>query len=205
MRTAGALAEPRPVEDLEVERLAPVVARWAYAAGARYEDWRFGGRAAAVAELEHWVRRPGSELAVRRWRVCFDEGRPVGGVSFLPGDDLVRARRADLLALAGRPDAAALRERLGAVRLLFAAVAPEDMYLSRIAVEPEHRGRGLGRRLVHEVVKAARSEGCPRIRLDVDAENEAALALYDRLGFALRAEAVSDAAGLRYQALELLV
>jgi RimJ/RimL family protein N-acetyltransferase len=49
-------------------------------------------------------------------------------------------------------------------------------------VAPSHRGRGGGRMLI-EAALAARPEGVHKIELEVFPENEAAIALYRRMGF----------------------
>ena len=52
-----------------------------------------------------------------------------------------------------------------------------------VVVAPEARGSGLGRRLVEALQALAASEGCQRVSLEVRADNAAARALYDRLGY----------------------
>lgn len=56
--------------------------------------------------------------------------------------------------------------------------------LEDVIVGAAHRGRGLGRALVEHVVAWARAEGLPRVTLLADRDNAAALAFYQRLGFA---------------------
>jgi ribosomal protein S18 acetylase RimI-like enzyme len=51
-----------------------------------------------------------------------------------------------------------------------------------IAVREDCRGRGLGGRLMNELARAAREEGCTRLSLSVDAGNPARH-LYQRLGY----------------------
>jgi ribosomal-protein-alanine N-acetyltransferase len=53
-----------------------------------------------------------------------------------------------------------------------------------IAVAPEVRRMGLGRVLMHALLKAARSAGVGDVFLEVRADNAGAQALYDSLGFA---------------------
>jgi RimJ/RimL family protein N-acetyltransferase len=48
---------------------------------------------------------------------------------------------------------------------------------------PDYRGRGLGRRLAVQTIRAARQVGIERVELDVFASNEPAIALYRALGF----------------------
>ncbi len=55
--------------------------------------------------------------------------------------------------------------------------------LANIAVRPELRGRGLGARLLDEVLAAARRRGVTKLYLEVRDSNETALRLYERFGF----------------------
>lgn len=55
--------------------------------------------------------------------------------------------------------------------------------LHRIAVAADQRRHGLGAALVRALMDEARRRGCTRMLLEVEASNEAALALYGRLGF----------------------
>lgn len=55
--------------------------------------------------------------------------------------------------------------------------------LHRVAVAADWRRRGLGAALVESLIAEARRHGCVRMLLEVEASNEAALALYGRLGF----------------------
>lgn len=57
---------------------------------------------------------------------------------------------------------------------------PELTYL---AVAPEGRGRGVGRRLVESFTDAMRVASVPAYELSVDEENRAAIGFYEKLGF----------------------
>lgn len=57
--------------------------------------------------------------------------------------------------------------------------------LSSIAVSPAVAGRGTGRALLHDSEAAAAGAGCRRLRLEVRADNAAAIRLYEREGYAL--------------------
>jgi len=61
----------------------------------------------------------------------------------------------------------------------------EDCWLEDLFVEGDARGAGLGRALVEASFDRARERGCKRIELDVNADNEAAIALYEACGFSL--------------------
>ena len=61
--------------------------------------------------------------------------------------------------------------------------AAEDCLLEDLYVRDDARGHGVGRALVQAVVDLARERGCRRIELDTNEANEAAVALYESLGF----------------------
>jgi ribosomal protein S18 acetylase RimI-like enzyme len=52
-----------------------------------------------------------------------------------------------------------------------------------LAVIPEFRGRGVGRRLLDAVETHARRRGCCKLTLEVQDDNARARALYERFGF----------------------
>ena len=56
-------------------------------------------------------------------------------------------------------------------------------YVANIAVEPELRGRGLGRALLERLLTCAREEGLAFLTLEVRPSNRAAVALYESEGF----------------------
>jgi ribosomal protein S18 acetylase RimI-like enzyme len=58
-----------------------------------------------------------------------------------------------------------------------------DCWLEDLFVREHARGRGLGRMLAQAAIARARERGARRIELDVNDANDAALALYEELGF----------------------
>ena len=53
-----------------------------------------------------------------------------------------------------------------------------------VAVDDEHRGRGIGARLISGIVDAAQRERLPALALTVSQRNPAAVSLYQGAGFA---------------------
>lgn len=56
------------------------------------------------------------------------------------------------------------------------------LYLEDLYVRPEHRGRGIGRRLLRHLARIARDRGCHRFEWSVLDWNEPAIRFYRRLG-----------------------
>ncbi|MEV4941036.1 GNAT family N-acetyltransferase [Streptomyces zaomyceticus] len=104
----------------------------------------------------------------------------------LGGRGLTGGGASDVLAAYG-----ALRglHRLALLALLERRPAARELVMDGIAVAPEHRGTGIGGRLLREIVAVAAEARCRRVRLDVIDVNPRARALYERHGFvAVRTE-----------------
>ena len=56
-------------------------------------------------------------------------------------------------------------------------------WINYLAVAPEHQRRGYARQIMAEAERLLRQAGCPKINLQVRAENREALAFYERLAF----------------------
>ena len=60
----------------------------------------------------------------------------------------------------------------------------DEAHITNLLVTPEHRGQGIGRRLMIRLIEAAIDEGARHLTLEVRSENEAARSLYSGLGLA---------------------
>jgi len=63
----------------------------------------------------------------------------------------------------------------------------DELHINTMAVRPEFRGQGIGRRLLAYVLDDARARGASRATLEVRASNLAAIALYSAFGFTTQA------------------
>jgi ribosomal protein S18 acetylase RimI-like enzyme len=86
--------------------------------------------------------------------------------------------------------------RLG--RVFPIAASDHVLQISGIAVDPAHQRRGVGRALLEAAIVEARGRGARRLTLRVLAHNEAAVRLYESVGFVvegvLRSEFFLDGA-----------
>jgi ribosomal-protein-alanine N-acetyltransferase len=61
--------------------------------------------------------------------------------------------------------------------------APHEAYIQTIAVAPAARRHGIGEALLLELLAEAARRGCPHVDLEVRADNDDAIRLYERHGF----------------------
>ena len=64
-------------------------------------------------------------------------------------------------------------------------IGPFEGQITNVAVHPNHRRRGLGLAVVEALVREARERGLEQISLEVRTSNEAAIRLYERIGFSV--------------------
>jgi len=69
------------------------------------------------------------------------------------------------------------------LKLEYGEIRKSECYLSNIAVYPEFRGLGLGRKLLEVIEEEARKTGNKRIVLDVEIDNKKAISLYESFGY----------------------
>lgn len=59
----------------------------------------------------------------------------------------------------------------------------DEAQITNLVIEPAHRRKGLGRKLLSHLMESARQERCLRSTLEVRRNNHGALALYRQAGF----------------------
>lgn len=117
-------------------------------------------RFAEAADLDRVCRLMRSAVTVARWP-----------------DDEYRKRIAEGRVLLANID----RHLVGA--LVFSG-APPEWEIENIAVDAAVRRQGIARALVRELEMRARERGVTKFNLEVRASNQAAIGLYEKLGFA---------------------
>lgn len=192
-----------------IERLAHAALEWiGREEGTRLRWWTYHSEMQAIPprlgfrpERELWMMsRPLPADA----RPDFAPGFEVRG--FIPGRDEAAWIRANNAAFAGHPenadlDISDLKRRMEAewfdpegVRMAWAGGdlagfcwtkrhGPEEGEIYIIGTVPDHQGRGLGRALVLEGMRYLADQGCRRVFLYTEGDNEGAIRLYRNLGF----------------------
>ncbi len=159
---------------------------------ARREDSR------AIAEL---YRMAGDGVADYVWTQLAEPGESVlgAGTRRFARDDEAYSYQNCLIAeidgkiagmihsyVMGTPDPDWDPETVEAVLRPYAELeAPDSLYIAGVACYPEYRGRGLGTKLIARARERTRELGCTELSLIVFEQNESAVRLYQRLGFAI--------------------
>jgi ribosomal protein S18 acetylase RimI-like enzyme len=198
-------------DEVACRALIPTLAPWVHEASQPFADWYFATPELASEILCEWMDRPTAEVFVGRAIVMLEpetDGEVVGCLIGLSGADLVQARSADFVAFcrdlgAGDDADQVLAEVVPAARELFPGVREDDLYVSRVAIAPAARSKGLGRRLVMHAVETFRGYGFERFRLDVSADNLAAIRAYEAAGLQVVGRHHSAATGFTYCAMAL--
>ena len=109
------------------------------------------------------------------WEAVFPDRRPWNQpAAYLPRE---RAQRDDLILVARR-----VQRVIGAVALGYDGIRG---WVYHLAVEPGERRHGVGRALMQAAETTLRARGCPKINLQVVAENAGVVAFYTHLGYAV--------------------
>lgn len=75
------------------------------------------------------------------------------------------------------------REEQKIIGYLGMYVSFEEGEITNVAVQEDHRGQGIGKRLLERLFKEAQKKQVEQILLEVRVSNEAAIHLYEKMGF----------------------
>ncbi|HUQ44984.1 MAG TPA: GNAT family N-acetyltransferase [Candidatus Limnocylindria bacterium] len=127
----------------------------------------------------------------RRWAV---DASIVLAEAFRVGEIRRIAIENDVLACVGRPGCAVVLVSVDGEPAAIArrATTVDGSYLSSIGTRPKFQGRGLGALVTMLAVRDAIDAGSAMVHLAVEADNETARQLYERLGFAVVGDPAPD-------------
>ena len=92
-----------------------------------------------------------------------------------------------LMLVARVPEKERGRRRPGVAGYIVARMGADELHINNVAVRERFRRQGIGRVLLHCILKEAKRSGIPRAFLELRAGNAAALALYEGCGFRVTA------------------
>jgi len=197
-RTASDFTDP--------ETLIPHALPWVLEAMQPYFDWLCGGADIARRAVEACMRQKSSEVSIHRVDFLMCGSEFAGGLIALSGSELKEARKSDtetLWALLDAPARAGLIERLSQSAKLFAPVAEDEHYGSKLGVTPPFRGRGLSEVIVKWHFEQAEARGFKKFRTDVSADNKSAVRHYRAAGYEIMYTGQSADGRLRYHGMTL--
>ncbi len=174
---------------------------WIMEAGNPYYDVLFGDAGSTLTYLQKWACRGSSEVSIGRVEFLMSDSEFAGGFIALSGGDLQKARRADSVALltsVAPQDRPVLTLRLTNVTDLMAPVDNDEYYLSKLGLVQQFRGKRLARTLVDRYIEEGARLGHSRYRLDVHADNDAAIRCYRSAGFEISRRSQSQDGTLKY-------
>ena len=144
-----------------------------------------GDRGTALRAAEAAFRAERTVWSHRFGLAADDGGEPVGLVTAFPGrmyGSLALGTGVAVARAAGARHASDLARRGRILQRLLAPIRRQSLYVSALAIVPERRGRGIGTMLIERVIAGASRLGLG-VALDAGLEDQAALRLYERLGF----------------------
>ena len=171
-----------------------------YCSGVQEYDYGFTTRRHQAAEFIRAAFLGGSKSdSYRGFRVAVVDGRVVGIGSFLGGSEYDAGNTLrflwDVLRLYGPWEFWGVLRRGLRLQGLMPPPEKDALFIQKVGVSPEMRGRGVGTGLVSEQTAVARDEGFRRCVLDVEATNPGAQRLYERMGFRVTGERGWDGDG----------
>lgn len=142
----------------------------------------------AMNILADFYVEKGNRLSYEHVLVAW-EGDAIAGMALGYGGDAAAKLDAPLLSRIHQEPAHAGYQILTEAR-------PGEYYLDAVAVNPAYQGKGIARSLIGALENKAKDAGWPRLSLIALDDNENAMALYIRMGFAEDGEL--ELAGHRY-------
>lgn len=146
------------------------VAKLVYDVDYRTFDMLFKSDSSAIEAISKYLAKKDLN---EYFKVILDDGEIIGYVSIYRHDDDHKFYLKSL--------------RLYIVDILdhfvLCDIGRNDLYLAEIAIDESQRGKGLGRKVVCDVINYARSKNYSRVILDADFRNKGAKKLYESIGF----------------------
>ncbi len=188
--------EPAGAE--QATELAPLI----YESSHELLDFMFGDRAAAETALIKLIARPDGHFSHRFVTLLIVNDRLCGAELGYSAEQLSAEEFSGAVNMLRAMPPRRWLHLIGSVNRALAGYvmppSPDAYYINNIAVNGDHRGKGLGRSFLDHIARAAGQEGYRSIELDVTDINEGGIRFYERYGFHCVAESRPEAAVTRY-------
>lgn len=175
----------------EVSKAVPLI----YSSGPDAFEYVFKNKQLGAKDfLHHAFVRKGGEFSYDNHYSLYWNGEMVGIGSIFDGKkaaNFVQYEVLNILRCYGLKSFGVIRRGLKTEGIIKPPNKKETV-LAHLAIRPELRGKGLGRNLIHELIKKADVPSDHGIILDVSEENPRAKALYERLGFVVIEKNISS-------------
>lgn len=113
-----------------------------------------------------------------RFTYIAEVNNEVGGIMVIYPGDVAPALDGNLMEF--------LREKDAAETKIDQEALPGEMYIDTICVDPQFRGHGIGTALLKYAESVAKDFNVKTVSLNVETEKEAAIRLYNRVGFSIQ-------------------
>ncbi len=174
----------RPAQPSDVDDAVPLI----YCSDEHAYDYAFAtGRHPATDFIRDLFLGQTTTESYRGFEVALVDGRLVGVGSFLAGGEFGNLNTVRLLwrilRFYGLRECWSVFARGLRIQPLMAPPEKDALFIQKVGVSPELRGKGVGTALLNEQIRRARDRGFRRCVLDVAATNPGAQRLYERMGF----------------------
>lgn len=182
--TSGKVLKPDWGDPAQARDL-PEAARLIYDANWKFYDLFSESKEAILDNVQRQMRETGTEVS--NGRVLLQDGRLLGIHCYYGSEEIEGRQLASLRMLmdVAQPRSDAM-VRLRAFRKEVEPIAERSLYLSRIAVAPESRGKGIGQIMLRDFEQIARQAGYSMASLHVMNGNQPAIRFYTTAGYVLR-------------------
>ena len=184
----------RKAQPKDVEVAVPLV----YSSGPATFEYAFKvtDKKDAKAFLKYAFVRPGSEFSFTNHICIVGDNQEVVGIGAAFSSDVVKGFTFSaikfIFSFYGIWEGMKVIQRGLSIEKVIPPPKGNTEVLAHLGIRPDLRGRGLGSKIIHYFIKEAQKKGRTTASLDVSVENPKAKALYERLGFKVKEENVSN-------------
>ena len=144
----------------------------------------FGKREVAIPKLKKLIAMDHNRLCHRHTLVYLEDDEIIGIlIGYDPEQTDMKKERRDYLNALSTFDAIMIGIKYFFIEFIISTDGLKGLYIQNISINPSHRGKGIGSKLIDHYIKLAIERKIPALWLDVTLSNDGARKLYARIGF----------------------